>query len=378
MRRERRRHRSTSRSRRGASAYHVAVPWSEVGIDRTLPIVKRAEAAAKSFDPAISHVEVTWKGVRDVVLIADMAGRVAVDDRPHTSLFVRCTATRDGETQSHHASMSSRRGIDWYTNDAVDRIGRRAAERTLDLFGTRRPPPGEMPVVLAPGNGGVLLHEAIGHGMEADFNRTRVSAYADRIGKKVAPAFATIVDDGTIPGDLGALNVDDEGTPCEKTVLVENGVLAGYLHDRISGAHYGRASSGSGRRESYRHAVMPRMRSTYMVDGPHDPDEIVRSVDKGIYAENFGPGSVRLGQGDFTFYVKNGRLIEHGKLTAPLRDFNIIGNGPTALENILMAGFDTRVCEEAQWCSKNGQWVHVSAGNPTLLVSSLNVGGVRD
>jgi TldD protein len=248
----------------------------------------------------------------------------------------------------------------------------RSAVRAL----TASPPPaGEMPVVMAAGSSGILLHEAIGHGMEADFNRKGISIYASMLDRTVAPEFVTVVDDGTQPGERGALNIDDEGTEAGRTVLVENGVLRSYLHDSISARHYGVASTGSGRRESFRHAPMPRMRSTYMESGPHDPEELVKGVEYGIVAETYTNGQVQIGAGDFTFYIKNGWLIEGGKKTAPIKDVNIIGNGPEALERVVMVAGDSKLDSGGWTCGKNGQGVPVSQGMPSVLVSKLNVGG---
>jgi TldD protein len=285
------------------------------------------------------------------------------------------TAVKDGEVQSSHASLAGRHGIDWFTEERLQEVCRDAVERCLLLFEARRPPAGEMPVVLAAGASGILLHEAIGHGMEADFNRKGVSIYSTMIDQKVASDEVTIVDSALHPHERGALNVDDEGGATEETVLVDAGTMRTYLHDRISAKHYGVASTGSGRRESFRHVPMPRMRCTYMRAGPHTKDEIIASVDRGIVAETFLNGEVAIGAGDFTFYIKNGWLIEKGKITAPIKDVNIIGNGPEALRNITMVGDDLKLDSGGWTCGKNGQGVPVSQGMPTALVSSLTVGG---
>ena len=228
---------------------------------------------------------------------------------------------------------------------------------------------------LAAGSAGILLHEAIGHGMEADFNRKGTSIYSDRIGKPVARPFVNIVDDATVEGARGAINVDDEGNAAGRTHLVENGILTTYLHDEISARHYGVRPTGNGRRQSYQHAPMPRMRATYMLPGPHRKEEIVASVKRGIYCENFTNGQVYIGAGDFTFYVKNGRLIEDGKLTRPIKDVNIIGNGPKVLEQVDMVADDREIDEGGWTCGKDGQSVPVSQGLPTVRVASLTVGG---
>ncbi len=355
--------------------YPVVPPWDEVGVEQKLPLLRRAEALARSLDPAIEKVSVSWRDGDSRVLVATSEGTIHADRRPMSRVACQVTATRKGETQTNMANLAGRRGLDWYTDDRISDLCRRAVDRTMILFEAQRPPAGEMPVVLAAGASGILLHEAIGHGMEADFNRKGVSIYSTLVGRRVAGDDVTIVDSGVLEGQRGALNVDDEGQEVEETVLVDRGVLRSYLHDRISARHYGVASTGSGRRESFRHAPMPRMRCTYMRPGPHSREEIVASVDRGIVAETFTNGEVQIGAGDFTFYIKNGWLVEKGRITAPIKDVNIIGNGPEALENITMVGNDLELDTGGWTCGKNGQGVPVSQGMPTALVSRLTVGG---
>lgn len=359
--------------------YELAVPWSDVEVDRKLPIIQRAAELSRAGDSAVDKVSISWNDVDERVLIADLQGRIIVDRRPMTRLYVVTTATKGGVSQTGSANLAARQGLSWYTEQRLQTVAREAVDRTMVLFDARQPPAGELPVVLAAGASGILLHEAIGHGMEADFNRKNTSIYADMLGKKVAPDFVTIVDDGTLPNERGALNFDDEGMPTERTVLVEQGVLASYLHDRISAKHYGlAASTGSGRRQSFRHVPLPRMRCTTMLDGPHTREEIIASVDKGIIAETFTNGQVQIGAGDFTFYIKNGWLIEGGKVTAPIRDCNIIGNGPEALKRVTMAAGDSKLDTGGWTCGKDGQGVPVSQGLPTVLVSKMTVGGTQD
>lgn len=357
------------------SYYHVEVPYAEVGIDRKLPVVRRAAELARSADESITRVEVSYADSEDQILIIDREGQVVTDRRPMTRLWVSITAERDGVRQSNSANISARHGIGFYTEEQLQLVARQAVERTMILFDASRPPAGEMPVVLVPGPSGILLHEAIGHGMEADFNRKGISIYSEMLGRQVAEPFVTIVDDGTLPHERGALNVDDEGMPCERTVLVEGGRLVNYLHDGISARHYNVAGTGSGRRQSFRHVPIPRMRCTYMENGPHSRDEIIASVRRGILAETFTNGQVRIGAGDYTFYIKNGWLIEDGQLTQPIRDCNIIGNGPETLRRMTMAGDDSRLDTGGWTCGKDGQRVPVSLGIPSLLISSLTVGG---
>jgi len=355
--------------------YALAVPWEAVGITERLPLLSRCEAIVKAKEPAVSKVRVSWYDLDERVMVVGLDGHIQVDRRPMSRLWVSLTAVKDGVSQSNRSNLAGRRGLDWYTEERLQQVCTEAVDRTMVLFEARRPPAGELPVVLQAGASGILLHEAVSHGLEADFNRKGTSIYADKLGTSIAPDFVTIVDDGTQDGERGALNVDDEGNPTEKTVLVEDGVLRSYLHDRISAAHYGVAATGSGRRESYKHVVMPRMRSTYMLDGPHTRDEIIASVDKGIIAETFTNGQVQIGAGDFTFYIKNGWLIEGGKVTAPIKDCNIIGNGPEALSRVTMAADDFKLDTGGWTCGKDGQGVPVSQGLPTVLVSSMTVGG---
>jgi len=231
--------------------------------------------------------------------------------------------------------------------------------------------------VMAPGESGILLHEAIGHAFEADFNRKNLSIFSDKMGKKVAEDFVRIADDGTLPGRRGSINIDDEGNPTQKTIIVDKGILTSYMHDRISSKYYKVEPTGNGRRQDFRNIPIPRMRSTYMENGPHKRDEIIASVKNGVYVENFSNGEVNIGQGDFTFFVKFGYLIEDGKLTKPIKDFNIIGNGPQALSDIVMVADDMLIDGGVWTCGKNGQGAPNSMGIPTVKIRKLTVGGVN-
>jgi len=355
--------------------YMTSMPWADVGIDKKLPLLKYIDAKSRAADPAVSKVTVAWSDVDERVMIATLDGHLVTDHRPMTRLSALITATRDGETQSGYSNIAAREDLSWYTNERLDRMVDEAIDRTLILFESSRPPAGEMPVILAAGASGILLHEAIGHGMEADFNRKGTSIYSDMVGKKVAEPFVTIVDQGTVPNERGALNYDDEGNECGRNVMVEDGILRSYLHDFISSQQYDVAATGSGRRESYKHAPMPRMTCTFMEDGPHTRDEIIAAVDHGIIAETYTNGQVQIGAGDYTFYVKNGWLVEKGKVTAPIKDVNIIGNGPESLKRISMVANDATMDTGGWTCGKNGQQVPVSLGMPTVLVSSMTVGG---
>ena len=355
--------------------YSTTVPWANVGIDQKLPILKMVEAKTKAKDPAIDKVAVYWADGDERVMIATLDGRLVMDHRPMTRVTVVATAKKGDETQTGYSNIAAREEISWYTEERLNRMVDEAVERTMIQFEARRPPAGEMPVILASGASGILLHEAIGHGMEADFNRKGTSIYTDMMGKKVAEPFVTVVDQADIPNERGALNFDDEGNKAGRTVMVEDGILKSYLHDQISAQQYGLKPTGSGRRESYRFAPMPRMTCTFMEDGPHTKDEIIAAVDHGIICETYTNGQVQIGAGDFTFYVKNGWLVEKGKVTAPIKDVNIIGNGPEALKRITMVANDARLDTGGWTCGKNGQSVPVSQGIPTVLVSNMTVGG---
>lgn len=355
--------------------YTTTVPWANVGIDQKLPILKMVEAKTKAKDPAIDKVAVYWADGDERVMIATLDGRLVMDHRPMTRVTVVATAKKGDETQTGYSNIAAREEISWYTEERLNRMVDEAVERTMIQFEARRPPAGEMPVILASGASGILLHEAIGHGMEADFNRKGTSIYTDMMGKKVAEPFVTVVDQADIPNERGALNFDDEGNKAGRTVMVEDGILKSYLHDQISAQQYGLKPTGSGRRESYRFAPMPRMTCTFMEDGPHTKDEIIAAVDHGIICETYTNGQVQIGAGDFTFYVKNGWLVEKGKVTAPIKDVNIIGNGPEALKRITMVANDARLDTGGWTCGKNGQRVPVSQGIPTVLVSNMTVGG---
>ncbi len=355
--------------------YPVTLRLEEVRPDRKLPILNGLNEKAFAADKRVKKVNVWLEDESSAILIADSSGRIVEDLQPMTSLGLSCVAEQEGRRESNGYNVAARSDLSFYTAERLERVLREAVNRTTVLFEAVMPAAGEMPVVLAAGSSGILLHEAIGHGMEADFNRKGISIYSDRIGKPVAKPFVSIVDEGTQTASRGAINVDDEGNAVGKTTLVAGGILTTYLHDSISAQHYGVPTTGNGRRESYRYAPMPRMRSTYMLPGPHTKEEILASVKSGIYCLNFTNGQVNIGAGDFTFYVKNGFLIEDGKLARPIKDVNVIGNGPKVLESVDMVAGDLAHDEGGWTCGKNGQGVPVSMGLPTVRVASITVGG---
>jgi TldD protein len=355
--------------------YPVQVPWETVGIDQKVPLVQAAQDVARKADERIVKVSVFLGDISERVLVATSDGLIVDDHRPMAQISVSCVAEKDGRRESNGYSVGARQGFEFFSAERLTEVAKIAVERTVVLFDAAAPPPGEYPIVLAPGMSGILLHEAMGHGFEADFNRKGMSVYSDKIGKSIAPPFVTIVDDGTNPGEGGSLNIDDEGVPAKRTVLVDRGVLVSYLHDRISAKHYGVEPTGNGRRESYQFPPVPRMRNTYMTAGPHDPEEIVRSVKKGLYAETFRNGQVDIGAGDFSFYLGNGWLIEDGKKTRPVKDANLIGFGPKVLEQVQMVGNDPQLFPGRGMCGKDGQQVSVGFGLPTVKCAAISVGG---
>ncbi len=359
------------------SFYEIETPWSDVGIDQKIPLLSHANTFAMNADKRIIKVQVFMADTTSHVLVARSDGQILEDFQPMTEVWLTCVAEKDGKRETNYNSIGERRGFELYSEAKMEEIAKTAVDRTTVLFDAVEAQAGEFPVVLAPGLSGILLHEAIGHGMEADFNRKGISVYTDRIGKRIAPEFVTIVDDGTNPNERGSINIDDEGNPAKRTVLVENGILASYMHDRISADHFKLEPTGNGRRENYRYPPVPRMRNTYMVNGPHSPEEIVKSVKRGIYAENFGNGQVDIGAGDFAFYLKNGYLIEDGKITAPVKDVNLIGFGPKVLEEIEMVGNDMTLYSGSGNCGKDGQRVPVGFGLPTIKCRAISVGGKK-
>ena len=355
--------------------YETEISYEDVGVKDKVDMLQAINDDVFKQDARVVKANVNFSDSENYILVVNSEGGIASDYQPMLRISVGCTAEEDGKRENNYFDYSVRDDINFLTEEKLKRLPREAVARTVKLFEAQTPPAGEMPVVLAAGSSGILLHEAIGHGMEADFNRQGISVFSDMINKKVAEDFVTIVDNGTNPHVRGSINVDDEGHPSEETQLVENGVLRSYIHDRISAKHYGVDPTGSGRRESFKHYPLPRMRNTYMKNGPHTFDEIIANVKYGIVAEQFTNGQVNIGPGDFTFYVKSGSLIEDGKITGLIKDVNIIGNGPEVLSRVTMVANDMKMAEGGWTCGKNGQSVPVSMGLPSVLVSSITVGG---
>ena len=332
------------------------------------------EEKAHALDASVIKVKAYVSQRMQEVQFVSSDGIAFHDFRPRTSLSVNIVMERGGKTQMGFASRMLQMGAEFFSDALIDEVVSEAIQRTDFLFSASQIEGGEMPVVMAAGSSGILLHEAIGHAFEADFIRTGDSIFTGMLGKQICNPSISIVDDGTLPNDAGMLRYDDEGIPGQRTVLVDKGILNSYLYDRISAKHFGVKPTGNGRRESFRCVPIPRMRSTYMLPGEAKEEDIIRSVKRGIYAQSFTNGQVQIGAGDFTFFMKTGYLIEDGKLTKPLRDLNIIGNGPEALRRISMVGDNLRIDHSASMCGKEGQKVAVSQGLPTVLIDKLIVG----
>jgi TldD protein len=351
--------------------YPVDVSWDDIAQADKLRVMQAVEARARAADPSIESIAMRWENSEQTILVATLDGQLVTDVRPLTRLSLVVTAARGDVRQTGFSNVAARAGLDWYTEERIDALVQEAVDRTLVQFEARRAPTGDMPVILAAGTGGVLLHEGLGHCFEADL--VDDSAFAGQLGNKVAESFVTIVDDAHLERESGALNVDDEGATTGRNILVDRGVLSTSLQDRTTALANSAALTGSGRRESFRHLPMPRMTCTLMADGPHTRDEIIAAVKDGVICETFSGGRAELGPGGFRFAVKNGWLVEDGKITAPTKDFTISGNGPDMLRKITMAANDSRMDTGGWLCGKNGQTVAVSQGMPTVLVSALTV-----
>ncbi|MEJ2522407.1 MAG: metalloprotease TldD [Gammaproteobacteria bacterium] len=363
----------------GAAArplYPALDPLATLADEAKIALLEKVDAADRGVDPRIREVVVTLAATHEVILVAASDGTLAADVRPLVRMNVSLIAEQDGRREQGYAGGGGRFGYEWFLEeDRAFGYAREAARQALVNLEAVDAPAGTMPVVLGPGWPGVLLHEAIGHGLEGDFNRRGTSAFTGRIGQQVASPLCTVVDDGTLEGRRGSLSVDDEGTPTSCTTLIENGVLKGYLQDKLNARLMGAVSTGNGRRESFAHLPMPRMTNTYMLAGPHDPREIIASVDRGLYAVNFGGGQVDITSGKFVFSASEAYLIEGGRITAPVKGATLIGNGPDVLTRVSMVGNDARLDPGIGVCGKDGQSVPVGVGQPTLKVDSLTVGG---
>ena len=348
--------------------------WRDTSADEFLPFLKNLEKAIFAKDSRIVKVIARLSNSVAQIMMYNSLGELTYDTRPMGSVSVTAVFQQEGKTENKSVSRSFRIGAELISDALAQEIAQEVTSGIDQRFEAIRPKGGQMSVVMGAGASGILLHEAMGHAFEADFNRKGQSIFADKMGTQVCPKGVNVVDDGTIGYNRGACNFDDEGVPGQKTYMVQDGVLTSYLHDRISAAWYGVAPTGNGRRENFRYNPIPRMRATYMESGDSNPADIIASVKNGVYVDEFSNGQVKIGEGDFTFFVKSGFLIEDGRLTAPVKDINIIGNGPQALADIVAVGNDLKI-DNGTWTCGKEQSAPVSCGMPTVLISNLTVGG---
>src|SRR5258708_6357181 len=360
---------------RGRELYLPQDPLASLADTDKVKLLEKLERHARGIDARVSQVVASLAGEYEVVLVARSDGMLAADVRPLVRLSLQVIVEHDGRREQGSAGGGGRFDYAYFTDDVLRDYAAKAVHQAVTNLSARPAPAGTMTVVLGPGWPGILLHEAIGHGLEGDFNRKGSSAFSGRIGQRVAAPGVTVVDDGTISRRRGSLNVDDEGNPTQRTVLIENGILKGYMQDTLNARLMGASPTGNGRRESYAHITMPRMTNTYMLNGDKDPQEIIASVKHGLYAVNFGGGQVDIVSGKFVFSAAEAYMIENGKVTYPVKGATLIGNGPDALTRVSMIGNDMSLDSGIGTCGKGGQSVPVGVGQPTLRIDGLTVGG---
>jgi TldD protein len=356
--------------------YSQSDPTTSIDDAQKTQLLLELDAATRALDQRVEQVIISMASSQDLVLVAASDGTLAADVRPLIRLNVSVILEQDGQREQGYAGGGARADLDYFLDGDIPLdFAREAVRQAVVQLEAQPAPAGTMPVVLGNGWPGILLHEAVGHGLEGDFNRKGVSAFSGKVGQKVASDLCTIVDDGTIANRRGSLAIDDEGTPGQYNVLVENGILRGYMQDKLNARLMGVDATGNGRRESFAHIPMPRMTNTYMLAGKHDPEEIIASVDQGLYAPNFGGGQVDITSGKFVFSASEAYLIENGKVTTPVKGAMLIGDGPEALHKISMVGNDLQLDTGVGTCGKEGQSVPVGVGQPTLKIDELTVGG---
>jgi len=362
--------------RNQACYYPIANPLKSLDDQQKIDLLHSVENNTRKLDSRIEEVIVSLVAVHEHILVANQDGILAGDIRPLVRMNITVIVEENGRREQASMGGGARSDYRYFLENgrALD-FGREAVRQALVNLEAGEAPAGNMTVVLGPGWPGILLHEAIGHGLEGDFNRKGTSAFSGRIGERVASALCTVVDDGTLPGRRGSLSIDDEGTPTEQTVLIEHGILKGYMQDKLNARLMGAKPTGNGRRESYASLPMPRMTNTYMLPGSQDPEEIIRSVKKGLYARNFSGGQVDITSGKFVFSASEAYLIENGKITRPVKGATLIGNGPDVLTKVSMVGNDLELDSGVGTCGKEGQSVPVGVGQPTLKIDGLTVGG---
>jgi TldD protein len=359
--------------------YPIPRPSLEHPGEETVELLRRADRAARAADPRIVRVEASLSEEWREILVVSSTGHLARDRQPMIRFGVHAVAEEGKQRQGGRSGGAGRFGMEYFLRpgQSPEEHGREAARLAIGMLHAVEAPAGPMEVVLGAGESGILLHEAVGHGLEADFNRKKTSNYTDQVGKAVASPLCTVVDDGTIGNARGSINVDDEGNPGKRNVLIQDGILVGYMQDRISAKHFGTGPSGNGRRQSFRHEPLPRMTNTFMAPGSEDPEDILRSVKRGVYAKHFSGGQVNISNGDFVFSLTESYLIEDGKVTAPLKGVNLIGNGPDVLRKVTMLGSDFKLSDGTWTCGKDGQSVPVGIGTPTMKIAEITVGGTR-
>ena len=355
--------------------YPAADPLASLDSEAKVRLLERLERFARELDPRVQQVMASIASEYEVVLVARADGHMAADVRPLCRVSITVIVEDDGRREQGSAGGGGRSDYARFTDEALKNFAAEAVHQALTNLGAKAAPAGQMTVVLGPGWPGILLHEAVGHGLEGDFNRKGSSTFSGRVGQRVAAKGVNVVDDGTMPGRRGSLSIDDEGNPTQRTVLIEDGILKGYLQDRLNARLTGVASTGNGRRESFAHIPLPRMTNTCMLAGDKHPEEIIRSVKKGIYAVNFGGGQVDITNGKFVFSMAEAYLIENGKVTHPIKGATLIGSGPEAMTRVSMIGDDMHLDPGVGTCGKEGQSVPVGVGQPTLRIDGLTVGG---
>jgi TldD protein len=361
--------------RHGQSLYSSVDPLSTMSAPEKVGLLERIEKMARARDPHVAQVMASLGMEYDVIMVAGSDGRLAADVRPLVRLSLTVVVERNGRRETGHAGGGGRTGLGYFSDETLSQYVEQAVHEAMINLDAQPAPAGEMTVVLAAGWPGILLHEAVGHGLEGDFNRKGSSVFTGRIGQRVASKGVTVVDDGTIEGRRGSLNVDDEGNPTQRNVLIEDGILRGYMQDTLNSRLMKTAATGNGRRESFAHLPMPRMTNTFMLSGKTPPEEIIASVKKGIYAANFGGGQVDITSGKFVFSTSEAYMIENGRITYPVKGATLIGSGPEAMNRVSMIGNNMKLDSGVGTCGKEGQSVPVGVGMPTIKMEGLTVGG---
>ena len=359
----------------GRALYVPHDPIASLPAEAKVKLLERLEGFARALDPRVIQVMASLAGEYEVILVAGSDGRLAADIRPLVRCSISVIVEENGKREQGSAGGGGRFDFAYFDDEILQRYAREAVHQAVTNLNAEAAPAGQMTVVLGSGWPGILLHEAVGHGLEGDFNRKGSSTFSGRVGQRVAAKGVTVIDDGTIADRRGSLNIDDEGNPTQRTVLIEDGILKGYMQDSLNARLMGVVPTGNGRRESFAHLPLPRMTNTMMLAGDHDPQEIIASVKKGIYAANFGGGQVDITSGKFVFSMSEAYLIEDGKITRPIKGATLIGNGPDAMTRVSMIGNDLKLDPGVGTCGKDGQSVPVGVGQPTLRIDGLTVGG---